>query len=243
MKKNKSNNDLTFEKVWLLFQETDKKFQETDKKLQETERILIEMFQETDKKFKETEKMFQETEKMFQETDKKFKETEKMFQETDKKFQETDKKFKETAKKLGQLEELFVGQWGKLTEALVEGELVKILRERNIDVTGVSSRRYKLFEGKEYEFDLIAENGDELVVVEVKTSLYQKHIDHFIDKLKKFKDIFPQYKNYKIYGAVAFIKSGTEVRKYAYKKGLFVIRAVGESAKIINDEKFVPKEF
>jgi hypothetical protein len=31
---------LTFEKVWVMFQETDKKFQETDKKFQENERLL-----------------------------------------------------------------------------------------------------------------------------------------------------------------------------------------------------------
>ena len=55
---------LTFEKVWLMFQETDKKFQETDKK-----------FQETDKKSQETERKFQETERMLTE---KFLETDKL---------------------------------------------------------------------------------------------------------------------------------------------------------------------
>jgi hypothetical protein len=54
---------LTFEKVWAMFQETDKKFQETEKS-----------FQETDKKFQETDKKFQETEKRFQETDRAVKE-------------------------------------------------------------------------------------------------------------------------------------------------------------------------
>ena len=34
--KNYNPQDLTFEKVWLLFQETDKKFQETDKKIKDT---------------------------------------------------------------------------------------------------------------------------------------------------------------------------------------------------------------
>jgi hypothetical protein len=32
--------DLTFEKVWIMFQETDKKFQETDKKFQKTEKLV-----------------------------------------------------------------------------------------------------------------------------------------------------------------------------------------------------------
>jgi hypothetical protein len=31
---------LTFEKVWAMFRETDKKFQETDKKIQETDRLM-----------------------------------------------------------------------------------------------------------------------------------------------------------------------------------------------------------
>jgi len=49
---------LTFEKVWQMFQETDKQFKET--RLQ---------MQETDRKFKETDRKFQETDKKFKETD------------------------------------------------------------------------------------------------------------------------------------------------------------------------------
>ncbi|GAB4201013.1 MAG: hypothetical protein Fur0023_04960 [Bacteroidia bacterium] len=71
----------------------------------------------------------------------------------------------------------------------------------------------------------------------------QKDIDHFIEKLKKFPLIFPEYKDRKIYGAVAYIKSGSEATRYAYKKGLFVIRSVGENAKILNDDKFKPHNF
>ncbi len=41
---------LTFEKVWLMFQETDKKFQETD-------RIMKEQSKETDRKFQETDRI------------------------------------------------------------------------------------------------------------------------------------------------------------------------------------------
>ncbi|MDR0586749.1 MAG: hypothetical protein LBG26_05875 [Treponema sp.] len=48
---------LSFEKVWAMFQETDKKFQETDRK-----------FQETDRRFRGTDRKFQDT---FQEDDRK----------------------------------------------------------------------------------------------------------------------------------------------------------------------------
>ena len=54
---------LTFEKVWAMFQETDRKFQdtdrkfqETDRKFQETERLLKEQARETDLQMKETDR-------------------------------------------------------------------------------------------------------------------------------------------------------------------------------------------
>jgi hypothetical protein len=52
---------LTFEKVWAMFQETDKKFQETDKK-----------FQKTDEKFQETEKLVRQNQKMMGDLGRKF---------------------------------------------------------------------------------------------------------------------------------------------------------------------------
>ena len=55
---------LNFEKIWMLFQDTDKKFQETDKKMQETDnkiketdRILTEQSQETRKSLKRLSKI------------------------------------------------------------------------------------------------------------------------------------------------------------------------------------------
>ncbi|GIV43666.1 MAG: hypothetical protein KatS3mg035_0789 [Bacteroidia bacterium] len=242
MKKNDpSSSDLNFEKVWLLFQETDKKFQETDKKLQEslkeTERIIKEAFQETDKKFQETDNKLQES---LKETERIIKEA---FQETDKKFQETDKKFQETDKKLRQLETLFTGHWGKLIESLVEGNLAKILKERGIDINGTSQRVTKIYHNQEYEIDILAHNGKDTVAVEVKTTLKIEHIKEFLETLQIFKKIFPEYRDKNVYGAVAYLKVEEEADKYAYRQGLFVIKATSESARIINDKKFKPKVF
>lgn len=184
----KKSSDLNFEKIWLLFQETDKKIRETD-------RILTE------------------------------------------KFQETDRKFQETDKKLRQLKELFTGQWGKLVESLVEGNLIKLLKERGIDVHVISNRVRGTHKNKKFEFDILAKNNHDIVVVEVKTTLRVSHINEFIDELKLFKKIFPEYKNKNIYGAIAFLRTEESAEKYAYKKGLFVIQATNESAKILNDEK------
>jgi len=184
---------------------------------------------------------FEKVWKLFQETDKKFQETDRKFKETDKKFQETDRKFKETDKKLRQLENLFVGQWGKLIESLVEGNLAKLLRERGIDVRGTRQRVKSWYDNKEIEIDLLAINGKEVVAVEVKTTLRIEDVNDFIENLKIFKKAFPEYKDKIIYGSVAFLTVNEDADKYAYRKGLFVIKATSESAKILNDKKFKPK--
>ena len=57
---------------------------------------------------------------------------------------------------------------------------------------------------KEHEYDLVALNGKEAVVVEAKTTLKTHDVDVFLIKLKKFKKSFPNL-SYKrvIYGAIA----------------------------------------
>ena len=59
---------LTFEKVWAMFQETDRKFQETDRKFQETREQMQEtreQMQETDRKMKETDRKIGELSNRF----------------------------------------------------------------------------------------------------------------------------------------------------------------------------------
>ena len=82
------------------------------------------------------------------------------------------------------LEELFTGQWGKLMESLVKGDLISLLNERGIHVNHIAQERLSIFEGKEYEFDIIAIDGESIVVVEVKTTLRLKDIDVFIKKTR-----------------------------------------------------------
>ena len=164
-----------------------------------------------------------------------------MFQETDKKFQETDQKFKETDKKLNKLERLFVSQWGKLVESLVEGDIISILNQRGIEVTDTIKRRSGRRDGVDYEFDIIAINGTDIVIVEVKTTLRPEDIRDFLKKLKYAKTWMSEYTDKRVYGAVAFISEDAGTAAMAEKNGLFVIRATGDSASIVNNDNFVPK--
>jgi hypothetical protein len=185
---------LSFEKVWLMFQETD--------------RVLTEKFHETDRQFKET-----------------------------------DKKFQETDKKLRKLEYLFTSQWGKLIESLVKGDLVRLLNERGISVERTIERVKGYKGGKNFEFDIIALNGTELVIVEVKTTLRPKDVEDFKSRIKDAKFLMPEYKDKIIYGAVAYLIADGSSDRMAEKLGFFVIQATGNSASIVNPPDFKPKAF
>jgi hypothetical protein len=56
---------LTFEKVWAMFQETDKKIQETGKQIKETDKELKEQFKETDRLLRQNQKMMSDLGRKF----------------------------------------------------------------------------------------------------------------------------------------------------------------------------------
>lgn len=217
---NPSNNyDEIFKKIWATLDYLTQKHKEWEEEL---EKIRLEREQK--------QKEFQE-------------ELQKMIREREQIEKELKEEQKKSEKKYRQLESLFIGQWGKLIETLVNGNLENILRERNIDITTTRQRVKSKYEGKDVRFDVLAHNREDIVVVEVKTTLKVEHVKDFIEELKLFKKIFPEYEHKNVYGAVAFLVVEEEADKYAYKQGLFVIKATTESAKIINDKKFQPKKW
>lgn len=166
----------------------------------------------------------------------------RLFQETDRKFQETDRKFQETDQKLKDLRDLFTSQWGRLMEALVEGDLVPLLIQRGIPVSDTSTRlKGKRSDGGNYEFDILAHNGTEMVVVEVKTTLRPDDVKHFLYKLDHLKDWIPRYANNHIYGAMAWLAADAGAEAMVENRGLLSIRATGDSASIVNAAEFRPR--
>ncbi len=214
---------LTFEKVWVMFQETDKKFQEASKKTQETERILKEQSRETDRILKEQSR----------ETDKKLQETERILKD----------QFRETARLISELREEYKNRWGELIESLVSGNLLRMLEARGIPVSKTRKHVMQYKGEPNYEFDILASNGDEVVVVEVKSTLNPWGVKHFIDQIKLARKTSRRFRKQRIIGAVAYLNDHCDASTMAMKRGLLVIRAPGDSAVIINDKDFVPLRF
>ncbi len=156
---------------------------------------------------------------------------------------ETARQMRESDRKLTRTENLFTSQWGKLMESLVEGDLIPLLNGRGIAVESTHQRREGRRNGKHFEFDILAVNRRDVVVVEVKTTLRSEDVNPFLSKLSTFTDLAPEYQGKRILGAVAYLKSDSSVTTYAERNGLFVIRATGSSASILNAEDFEPKSF
>ena len=124
-------------------------------------------------------------------------------------------------------------------ENLVKGNLAQRLNERGIKVEKVITN----VKNKHSEFDIIAINGKETVVVEVKATLDPADVDEFMEDIKHFKSWWPEFQNKKVYGAMAFlIKANRQADRLAQKRGFFVIEAVGDVI-IQNKEGFQPQIF
>ena len=156
---------------------------------------------------------------------------------------ETEREMREGARRQRKLDDLFNGQWGKLMEALVAGDLIKLLNERGIAVDHTSTNVKKEYGARRWELDILAVNGDEVVVVEVKTTLKVYHVDRLIGLLRDLPDLMREYAGSTIYGAVAYLKADESSDTYAERNGLFVIRATGSSASITNPPDFRPRRF
>lgn len=163
--------------------------------------------------------------------------------ETDRRQKETDRQMQETDRRLKKAEDLFTTQWGRLMESLVRGDLVALLNERGIEVERTLQRVESRRGGRHFEVDLLAVNGREVVVVEVKTTLRSEGVTKFLSKLSEFLDWCAEYRGRRILGAVAYLDGAESVTKYAERNGLFVIRATGNSASILNEPGFKPRAF
>ena len=142
----------------------------------------------------------------------------------------------------------FDQRWGDLVEALVRGKLVKIFKKQNIDIKRTYTEATAEWEQpngkvKNREFDIVVANGTEAVVVEVKTTLEARDVHYFLDNLKDFKKYFPKHEPDTIYGAMAYLKTKKGADKLAEENGLFIIRATGDSAHLVNKDGFKPKVF
>ncbi|MBI4645020.1 MAG: hypothetical protein HY738_00105, partial [Bacteroidia bacterium] len=111
-----------------------------------------------------------------------------------------------TDKKIKELSELFTGHWGKLVEALLGPNCIKLFQELGLSITQTQENVKSTRGGFNIEIDVLLVNETEAVVIEIKTTAKVSHIKELTRKLEQFKTFFPRYSDCKIYGAIAALK-------------------------------------
>ncbi|NJN83046.1 MAG: hypothetical protein HC802_12690 [Caldilineaceae bacterium] len=211
-----------------------------------TRSARVQITQQTnDEAIAEIWQLFRETTAAFKETDARL---DQRFSETDarldQRFAETNAEVARTNANLQKLEGLFGNQWGRLIEALVQPSVLNLFQKRNHNVRRLHQRSKAQVNGSTMEIDLILEDGDEVIPIDVKTTLTVEAVDDFLTDLADFTRFFPSYTNHRIYGGVAGLEVPQDVGRYAYRKGLFVLKITGDDlVQIMNDEGFQPRDF
>ena len=180
-----------------------------------------------------------ETDRKFQETDKKFQDTDKKFQDTDKQFKETDRKIKEVTGNIGKLG----NRLGEFIEDAVRPAVVRLFRQRGIDVHEVHPNVSSQRAGEGVEIDVLVVNDVEIVAIECKSKLSVDDVNEHVERLAKIKRLLPSYADKRVLGAVAAMVIDDSVAQYAYRKGLYVIGQSGDHLEIRNAEGFVAKNW
>ncbi len=176
---------------------------------------------------------FNEVWQILKETAKERKESHKAFKEEMKESRiKFDKDMEESRiefdKNMNEMRGIWNNAWTDFVESLVSGSLAKMLQEWMPSITQTMKNIECYRNGLDCDIDIIAVNDESLVAVDVKSTLNIKDVNDFLEKLQKFIMFFPQFKNYNVYGALAYFKVTQGADKFAMKQGLFVIRDSGE---------------
>jgi hypothetical protein len=194
---------------------------------------IYKLFERTEAQFAEFQK---EADRRSAEADRRSAEADRRSAEANRTMEELKKQVQETTKAVNNL----TTRWGRFVEEMA---VVRLFQERGIDVTQTMSRLKSKRPGAAMEIDIVAVNGSELVAVECKSRLSRDDVDDFVSRLHRFKVALPQFREFRVYGAVAAIEIDQGIDVYAYRRGLFVIKQSGETVKIINDAQFQPLGF
>ena len=217
--------------------------QDQESRLDRIEKALENLLQGT-AELKESQKKTDEQLKM---TDEQLKMTDEQLRMTDEQLNRTDEQLNRTIKKLDEIGR----QLGDI--GLVQGEAAEDLFFRNVrhlfkedrDMICADVKRNLKKKGVAGEYDIVAVNGDAVLVIEVKNKLQNRMVDNFLEKkLPKFKNIFPEYRDRRLLGGMGALVVKDAVGRYAEKAGLYVLTQTSEGgAALINRKNFLAKEF
>jgi hypothetical protein len=201
----------------------------TDQELKDLVASLAVAQQKTDVQLEKTQAQVQETgrflKEMGQRMDGNEAKTDRLFAQTHAELKETGRFLKEIGQRMGSMS----NNQGDVTEEFFYNSLVDrptlggIAFDRVIKNLGAGKP------GKnQIEFDIVMHNGAAMAIVEVKYKVHPGSLDQVEKQMRRYRELFPEYKDYKLYGGVAGFSVPDEVVEQAHERGLFVLQRRGD---------------
>ena len=150
---------------------------------------------------------------------------------------EADRQTAELKRQIGRLG----NRLGEFVEGVVRPGLVRLFRERGLDVRETHQEVVSERHGRKAEIDLLAVDDRVAVAVEVKSKLAHRDVEDHLARLATFKEMFPRYADMAVYGAMAAMVLPDKQVAYAERCGLFVIGQAGDDAVLVNSPGFEPR--
>jgi hypothetical protein len=179
----------------------------------------------------------EETKRQMAETEKQMAETERQMAETERQMAETDRKIANIHKELGGIGE----NNGLIAEEIVFHSLEKDkifagVKFDSINHGTIRSRTLPDGRSVKGEYDVFLENGTSVAIIEVKHRVGKEALKRLIEvQLPRFKQVFPQHKDAKMYlglGGMSFEKG---VAEEARSLGVATLTLSGDAVEI-NDK-------
>jgi hypothetical protein len=153
---------------------------------------------------------------------------------------------RELNKKLGEI----ANKQGRMAEDLVAPSICRIL----LEILGLPlsyecnqservRRRHSKIRGRRREFDVVAEYGDYVLVVETKSTPKPENIPELLAMTREFRDYFPEFKDRKLIAGLAMLYADKSLIRYASSKGILILAVGDELMDVMNEPGFVPSEF
>ena len=143
---------------------------------------------------------------------------------TDEQMKRTDKKLERIGIHLGNISK----NQGDVAEEFFFNSLIHDNHLGTIhfdDITkGMQKHRGKIQE----EYDLVMTNSGSIGIIEVKYKVHGTDLDKLERKMRNFKELFPIYKDYQLYGAIASFHIHDDAKREALSRGFFVLQRSGK---------------
>jgi hypothetical protein len=175
--------------------------------------------------------LLRETDRIVKETARKQEETAEQIKATDRQMKETGKQMKETDRRLGKL----TNRFGEVVEYMIVPNLVAKFRELGFEFEKthrdpeIVDRKHDII----LEVDVFLENGDKVMIVEIKSKPSVDDINYHIERMEKLRKYADLHKDTRKYlGAVAGVVFSESEKIYALKNGFYVIEPSGDTFNI-----------